>query len=92
MGSTLKIRKTNQESLISTKTHLNLLNLPSCANHSIHVTQANKQIPTNKSITTTPQVWQQQIIRASCNISKESKKAKRQLLQVCKEVNYQGSS
>ena len=40
----------------------NLLNLPSCVNHSIHVTQltqASKQILTNNSITATPQVWQQ---------------------------------
>ena len=49
----------------------NLLNLPSCANHSIHVTQltqASKQILTNDSITATPQVWQQKIIRASLAI------------------------
>ena len=55
-GQYLKNPKTNQESLISIKAHLNLLNLPSCANHSIHVTQASNQIPTNKSITTILQV------------------------------------
>ena len=79
-GQYLKNPKTNQESLISTKAHLNLLNLPSYANHSIHVTQltqASKQILTNNSITTTPQVWQQKITRASCNISIESEKAER---------------
>ena len=54
--------------------HVNLgnqLNLPSCANHSIHVTQptqARKQILTNNSITATSQVWQQKIIRASLAI------------------------
>ena len=49
----LKNPKINQESLICTRAHLNLLNLPSCANHSIHVTQltqASKQILINNSI------------------------------------------
>ena len=89
LGQYLKNPKTNQESLIGIKAHLNLLNLPSCANHFIHVTQASKQIPIYKSITTAPQVWQQQIIRASCNIFIELEKAERQLLQVSKAVaNY----